>query len=105
MGDKLKDRVPLSYLHLVTLMVDFTLLLTPFACLAEMGNLSPLATFVVTIFFQGLLDLSKLFIDPFNNENGPCHGDSLNVDVLIQETTRSSTGYFKSVETLPAALR
>ena len=42
------------------------------------------------MFFQGLLDLSKMFLDPYNNEGQGDNGDYLVVNTLIQETNAGS---------------
>ena len=70
--------------------MDSFLIVTPFAAIAEMGNFSPFATLVITLFFQGLLDLSKMFLDPFNNEGQGDGGDYLVVNTLIQEGNAGS---------------
>ena len=88
--DKIDDRLNMAYAHFVQLLVDSFLFVTPFAALADMGNFSPFATFVLTMFFQGLLDLTKMFLDPFNNEGQGDGGDYLVVNTFIQEGNAGS---------------
>ena len=38
---------------------------------------------MLTLFFKGLLELSKSFLDPFGNEGFP--GQNIRVDVLVSE--------------------
>ena len=100
--DKIDDRMQLAYAHFVQMLVDSFLIVTPFAALAEMGNFSPFATFVLTLFFQGLMDLSKMFLDPFNNEGQGEDGDYLVVNTLIQESNAGSVRFQNVVKELPA---
>jgi predicted membrane chloride channel (bestrophin family) len=100
--DKIDDRMQLAYAHFVQMLVDSFLIVTPFAALAEMGNFSPFATFVLTLFFQGLMDLSKMFLDPFNNEGQGEDGDYLVVNTLIQESNAGSERFKDVVTELPA---
>ncbi|GMH56297.1 hypothetical protein TrLO_g5449 [Triparma laevis f. longispina] len=99
--DKIDDRLNMAYAHFVQLLVDSFLFVTPFAALADMGNFSPFATFVLTMFFQGLLDLSKMFLDPFNNEGQGDDGDYLVVNTYIQEGNAGSERFKRLTKRFP----
>eukprot|EP00929_Paragymnodinium_shiwhaense_P036426 TRINITY_DN19529_c0_g1_i1.p1 TRINITY_DN19529_c0_g1~~TRINITY_DN19529_c0_g1_i1.p1 ORF type:complete len:455 (+),score=116.28 TRINITY_DN19529_c0_g1_i1:154-1518(+) len=64
-----KLRMPLAYPNFVQVMVDCLLLTTPAAMTAQFGNSwALLAAAQMTLFYAGLLELSKVFLDPFDNE-------------------------------------
>ena len=65
--DILAAPCPLAYVHLVQLLVDAFILVTPFAAMADMGWFAIPATFMLSFFFAGLIDLSKQLLDPLNN--------------------------------------
>ena len=54
--------------QLVQVIIDSLVVLSPFALYPELGSLSIPATGLLTLFFKGLLELSKSFLDPFGNE-------------------------------------
>ena len=64
-------------------LIDSLVVLAPFALYPELGVLSVPATGLLTLFFKGLLELSKSFLDPFGNEGSP--GQNIRVDVLVSE--------------------
>jgi len=82
-GDYAAGRMPLAYVQLVQVLVDSLVFLSPFALYPELGSLSVFATGLLTLFFKGLLELSKSFLDPFGNEGYP--GQNIRVDVLVSE--------------------
>lgn len=103
--DLVDARCPLAYVHLVQLLVDTFLLLTPFAALgADMGWFSVGATFLLSAFFTGLMDLAKMLYDPLDNE---VFGDidNIQVDTLIQETNNGSLRFAMSGAQLPMGAR
>ena len=70
-GDYTAGRMPLAYVQLVQVLVDSLVALAPLALYPEAGSLSiPLAG-LLTLFFKGLLELSKSFLDPFGVEGYP----------------------------------
>jgi len=88
------DRVPLAYVHFVQLLTDAFIVLCPFALFPEMGGWSIIATGLLTLFYQGLLNLAKSFLDPMDNEDGTrMKGDSLNLDCLIAQTNGGSANW------------
>mmetsp|Transcript_965 Transcript_965/g.1487 ORF Transcript_965/g.1487 Transcript_965/m.1487 type:complete len:470 (-) Transcript_965:270-1679(-) len=82
-GDCAAGRMPLAYVQLVQVLVDSLVILAPFSLYSEMGSLSIPLTGLLTLFFKGLLELSKSFLDPFGNEGYP--GQNIRVDVLVSE--------------------
>mmetsp|Transcript_508 Transcript_508/g.631 ORF Transcript_508/g.631 Transcript_508/m.631 type:complete len:467 (+) Transcript_508:102-1502(+) len=82
-GDCAAGRMPLAYVQLVQVLVDSLVILAPFSLYSEMGSLSIALTGLLTLFFKGLLELSKSFLDPFGNEGYP--GQNIRVDVLVSE--------------------
>ncbi|KAL3910804.1 MAG: hypothetical protein SGARI_001947 [Bacillariaceae sp.] len=68
MGDSLDGRIPLAYAHFVQLLVDAFLVMAPFALYSELGVWSVPAVGLLTLFYSGLLDLSKILLDPLDND-------------------------------------
>ncbi|CAB9515685.1 expressed unknown protein [Seminavis robusta] len=83
LGDLYSGRMPLAYVHLVQVLVDSLLVLAPFSLYSGMGSLSIPLTGLLTLFYKGLLELSKSFLDPFGVEGYP--GQNIRVDVLVSE--------------------
>jgi hypothetical protein len=102
--DLVDARCPLAYVHLVQLLVDSFLILTPFAALGEMGWFSVGATFLLSLFFSGLMDLAKMLYDPLDNE---AFGDidNIQVDTVIQETNNGSLRFAATGSLLPGGAR
>ena len=48
-----------------------------------MGTFNIISTGLITLFFKGLLELSKSFLDPFGREGYRAH--NIRVDVLVSE--------------------
>lgn len=82
-GDFAAGRMPLAYVQLVQVLVDSLVWLSPFSLYAGLGSLSIPLCALLTLFFKGLLELSKSFLDPFGNEGFP--GQNIRVDVLVSE--------------------
>ena len=66
--------MPMAYVHMVQLMVDTLLAYTAFALYTKMGVFCVVMTGVITIFYSGLLELSKSFLDPARSslQLAPC---------------------------------
>ena len=68
-GDELQGRMPLAYAHIVQVLVDLILWMYPL--MAFSTGMSPilgvLGTGLLTISYQGLFDLAKQFLDPYDN--------------------------------------
>lgn len=76
-------RMPLAYVQLVQVLVDSLVVLAPFALYPELGTLSIPMAGLLTLFFKGLLELSKSLLDPFGVEGNV--GQNIRVDVLVSE--------------------
>eukprot|EP00536_Pseudo-nitzschia_multiseries_P006380 jgi/Psemu1/324327/estExt_fgenesh1_pg.C_1340022 len=102
-GDELQGRMPLAYAHIVQVLVDLILWMFPF--MAFTTGMSPLlvifGTGLLTISYQGLFDLAKQFLDPYDNENYGRGDDPLCVDTLIAETNAGSIRWLYGFEELP----
>lgn len=102
-GDVLDARIPLAYGHFVQIMVDVLLFCAPFACYTDMGYFSIAAVGILTLFFNGLLDLSKVMLDPLDMEDY-CDGViDINVGVFIRESNSGSVKFYKGAEYLPSS--
>jgi predicted membrane chloride channel (bestrophin family) len=100
-GDVLAGRMPLAYTHLVQILVDSLLFCAPFALYAELGEFSIVSVGILTLFYSGLLDLSKVLLDPLDNEDY-CQGSiKIDLSVLIRETNAASNRWRIGAETLP----
>ncbi|KAL3939592.1 MAG: hypothetical protein SGBAC_005705 [Bacillariaceae sp.] len=99
--DLLAAVIPLAYAHLVQILVDIFIFLSPFALYSELGAWSTPAVALLTIFYSGLLDLSKLLLDPLDNDD--FYNDSVNMDipVLIRESNSGSMGWTQGAKYLP----
>ena len=101
-GDELADRIPLPYIHFVQILTDFFLLLTPFALFPEMGAWCIVATASLTLFYEGLLNLAKSFIDPLDNER--VHRGGICIDTLIAESNAGAVRWlYAATPPLPAS--
>ena len=82
-GDYVSGRMPLAYVQLVQVLVDSLVYIAPLSLYSELGTLSIPLTGLLTLFYKGLLELSKSFLDPFGVEGFP--GQNIRVDVLVSE--------------------
>jgi len=102
-GDELSGRMPLAYAHIVQVLVDVVLWMYPFMAVSK--EMSPflgvLGTGLLTMFYQGLFDLAKQFLDPYDNENYGKGEDPLCIDTLIAESNSGSVRWFNGLEKLP----
>ena len=95
-----QGRMPLAYVQLVQILVDSLVWLSPFSLYSGLGSLSIPLCGLLTLFFKGLLELSKSFLDPFGNEGYP--GQNIRVDVLVSELNfGASSRWAKAAEYLP----
>jgi predicted membrane chloride channel (bestrophin family) len=102
-GDELQGRMPLAYAHIVQVLLDVVLWMYPFMALSSgMGWwFSILGTGLLTMFYQGLFDLAKQFLDPYDNENYGKGDDPLVIDTLIAETNAGSVRWMNSFQQQP----
>jgi predicted membrane chloride channel (bestrophin family) len=82
-ADLRAGRMPLAYVQLVQVLVDSLILLAPFALYSQVGSLSIPLVGLLSLFFRGLLALSKSFLDPFGVEGNL--DQTIRVDVLVSE--------------------
>jgi len=104
-GDELQGRMPLAYAHIVQVLVDVILWMYPFMALSTGMTpfLSVTGTGLLTIFYQGLFDLAKQFLDPYDNENYGKGDDPLCIDTLISETNAGSIRWMNGLAAQPLA--
>ena len=100
-GDQLDGRIPLVYVHFVQILVDSFLLLAPFALYSELGIWSIAAVGLLTLFYSGLLDLSKILLDPLENDNFYKGSVNMDIGVLIAESNSGSTRWKRGGNELP----
>ena len=84
--DMRAGRMPLAYVHLVQILVDSLVLVAPFALYPDIGCGSILSVpliGLITLFYRGLLSISKSFLDPFGVEG--FDEQNIRVDVLVSE--------------------
>jgi hypothetical protein len=105
-GDELAGRMPLAYAHIVQVLVDVILWMYPF--MAFSTGMTPflgvLGTGLLTMFYQGLFDLAKQFLDPYDNENYGKGDDPLCIDTLIAETNAGSVRWMNGLAEKPFEL-
>ena len=104
-GDELAGRMPLAYAHIVQILVDAVLWFYPFMAIASQmsDGLVVLGTGLLTISYQGLFDLAKQFLDPYDNESYGKGEDPLVVDTLISETNAGSVRWMNSLNEFPVS--
>ncbi|KAL1523646.1 hypothetical protein AB1Y20_018581 [Prymnesium parvum] len=105
--DELTGRMPLAYTQLVQIMVDLLIFCTPFALMHSVGGVGAMVgTGLITLFHSSILNLAKMFLDPFNNDDyGDGAGISVNVATLLQETNIGSERWRRSASWVPEAAR
>lgn len=101
LGSALSTRMPLAYTHFVQILVDAFVFLAPVALYSTLGDMSLICVGIITLFYTGLLNLAKIFLDPLDNEN--FSGDSFDMDlgVLIREANSGSTRWKNAGARLP----
>jgi hypothetical protein len=82
-GDYNAGRMPMAYVQIMEVLVDTLNFLAPLALYTKMGAFNIISTGLLTLFFKGLLELSKSFLDPFGREGYNTH--NIRVDVLVSE--------------------
>jgi len=76
-------RMPLAYVQFVQILIDSLVIISPFGLYRSVGILSVPLVGLLALFFRGLLNLSKSFLDPFGVDGYA--EQCLNVDVLVSE--------------------
>mmetsp|Transcript_20063 Transcript_20063/g.34193 ORF Transcript_20063/g.34193 Transcript_20063/m.34193 type:complete len:1260 (+) Transcript_20063:141-3920(+) len=102
-GDELQGRMPLAYAHIVQILLDVVLWMYPFMALSTgmAWYIGILGSGLLTMFYQGLFDLAKQFLDPYDNENYGKGDDPLVIDTLIAETNAGSVRWMNSFAQQP----
>ena len=100
-NNKLNGRMPLAYTHIVQVLVDTFVWLAPLGLYAVLGTWSVLCVGLLTVFYAGLLDLAKIFLDPLNNEDFCRNSVYMDIGVLIRESNGGSTRWKNGAESLP----
>jgi len=97
--DDAAARMPLSYVHLVQLLVDCLVALAPLALYPKLGVLTVLLSPILVVFYRGFLQLSKSFLDPFGNDDSMT--ENFSISCLLTEVNSSSVRWFRAIEALP----
>mmetsp|Transcript_13419 Transcript_13419/g.29141 ORF Transcript_13419/g.29141 Transcript_13419/m.29141 type:complete len:563 (+) Transcript_13419:83-1771(+) len=100
-GDALSTRMPLAYTHFVQILVDSFVIMAPIALYSTLGDKSILCVGIITLFYTGLLDLAKIFLDPLNNEGYYRNSIYMDLGVLIRESNAGSTRWKNGGAQLP----
>ena len=100
--DMLDARMPLAYMHIVHVLVDTLLYLAPLALYPKVGALAVPLSGILTLFYEGLLNLAKSFIDPLDNER--VHRGGICIDTLIAESNAGAVRWlYAATPPLPAS--
>ena len=97
--DDLAAPMPLAYVHFVQIVTDSVLVLAPFALFPRLGSLSIALSGILGLFYRGLLELSKSFLDPYGNDGSI--GQNLQIDCLLGEVNAKSFNWAEGAEELP----
>ena len=103
--DELAARMPLAYVHFVQCLVDLLCATAPLALFPRGGAFGIALCAVIALFFGGVVELSKAFLDPFGNRhvsNDSFRAD-VQVDVLLAESNRGLAAWHAHVDLLPRA--
>jgi predicted membrane chloride channel (bestrophin family) len=100
-GGIVDGRMPLAYAHLVQVLVDTFLFFAPLALFSELGWLSIFCVAFMTFFYEGLLDLAKVFLDPLNNEDYCEGGIDMDLSVFVRESNAASVRWLHGAAILP----
>ena len=101
-SDKLAGRMPLAYTHFVQVLVDVFVWTAPIGLYSELGAWSIICVGVLTLFYTGLLDLAKIFLDALDNEDFYQSARLyMDIGVLIRESNAGSTRWVNGAARLP----
>merc|ERR1712072_822551 len=95
--DNKEDRMPVACVHIVQVLVDSLVLLIPAALYPKVGIVSVPLAGLLTVFYRGLLEIGKEFLDPFNGDDET----DINVDVLLAEVNAGSDRLPEAIATIP----
>jgi len=101
--DELAARMPLAYVHFAHCLVDILLLIAPFGLYANLGCFAIPMTGLFALFYRGLLELSKSFLDPFGNRRVSISGLSadISIDCLLGESNAGSIVWPQGAQVFP----
>ena len=100
-GDYNAGRMPMAYVQVMEVFVDTLTVLAPLALYTKMGTFNIISSGLLTLFFKGLLELSKSFLDPFGREGYRAH--NIRVDVLVSELNfGASSRWIDAGDALPS---
>ena len=89
--------------HVANCSFSIDSLLSDQALYVKMGTFNIISTGLLTLFFKGLLELSKSFLDPFGREGYRAH--NIRVDVLVSEMNfGASSRWVEAGDALPSAM-
>ena len=93
----------INQVQIMEILVDTLTVLAPWALYVQMGTFNIASTGLLTLFFKGLLELSKSFLDPFGREGYRAH--NIRVDVLVSEMNfGASSRWVDAGDVLPSEL-
>jgi len=101
--EELQGRMPLAYVHIVQVLVDVIVRMYPFMAysIGMTPCLGAIGTALLTMFYQGLLDLAKRFLDPYDNEDYGKGEDPLCIHTFIAETNAASVRWMNAFAEQP----
>ena len=105
MSDETSTRMPLAYTHFVQVLVDAFVFLAPVALYSTLGDMSLVCVGIITLFYTGLLNLAKIFLDPLDNENFSGNSFDMDIGVLVRESNEGSTRWKNAGARLPFQCR
>jgi len=100
-SDSISGRMPLAYVHLVQIQVDALVIFAPLALYPELGDYAIPAVGIITLFYTGLMNLGKIFLDPLNNEEFCGNSIFMDIGVFVREGNVASTQFREGAEELP----
>lgn len=90
-GNLLDGRMPLAYVQFVQILVDTFVLASPLALYPAMGEYSVFAVGLIALFYSGLNNLAKIFLDPLNNEAFCDNSIVFDIGVIVSTFKRVKT--------------
>ena len=81
--------------------MDSFIITAPVALFSELGLWSVICVGVLTLFYTGLMDLAKIFLDPLNNEDFCQNSVYMDIGVLIRESNAGSTRWVNGAARVP----
>jgi hypothetical protein len=76
-------------------------LISPLALYADLGSFSIIAVMIITLLYTGLMNLAKILLDPWNNENYRDNSIYMDLGVLIRESNAASVLWENAGKEIP----